>query len=259
MTPDLETAGTLAGAVRPAVRGLSFHPPGRSPEDVVRAYGVPADQVVKLGSNENPYGPSPRVAEALERDRGRLNSYPAGLYAPLKARIAELNGVAEDEVEIGPGAESIIRYLAMLFVEPGDELVIQRQSFDAAPWWVTAMGGIVRYVDAREYGHDLEGYGSTVGRRTRLVWLTNPDNPSGSVVDRREVQALLECVPSDVAVVFDQAYREYADDPDYCDGLEMLKAGARNVLVLRTFSKAYGLAGVRLGYLLADRSGVAPF
>lgn len=244
----------LAGAIRPVVGGLSFHPPGRSQEEVIRTYGVPAERIVKLGSNENPYGPSPGVIEALARENGRLNTYPAGLYAPLKARLAALNGVRENEVDVGPGAESIIRYLAMLFTEPGDELVIQRQSFDAAPWWVTAMGGVVRYVDAKDYAHDLDAYADAVGPRTRLLWLTNPDNPSGTILRLAEVEALLARVPARVAVVFDQAYREYVDDPDYADGLAALRDGARNVIVLRTFSKAYGLAGVRLGYVLADEA-----
>jgi len=243
----------LGQAIRPVVKGLSFHPPGRSQEEVIRAYGVPAERIVKLGSNENPYGPSPHVVEALAREAGRMNTYPAGLYAPLEARLAELNGVRESEVEIGPGAESIIRYLALLFVEPGDELVIQRQSFDAAPWWVTAMSGVVRYIEAKDYAHDLDACAAAVGPRTRLLWLTNPDNPSGTIVRRAEVAALLERVPARVAVVFDQAYREYVDEPDYADGLDALRDGARNVIVLRTFSKAYGLAGVRLGYLLADQ------
>ncbi len=243
----------LAGAMRPVVGGLSFRPPGRSQEEVSRAYGVPAERIVKLGSNENPYGPSPRVIEALRREDGRLNTYPAGLYAPLKARLAELNGVDEREVDLGPGAESIIRYLAMSLRRTRRRpLVIQRQSFDAAPWWVTAMGGVVRYVDAEDYAHDLDAYAETVGPRTRLLWLTSPDNPSGTIVRREEVAALLKRVPARVAVVFDQAYHEYVDDVDYADGLAALRSGARNVIVLRTFSKAYGLAGVRLGYVLAD-------
>lgn len=244
----------LVEAIRPAVRELSFHPPGRSVEEVARAYGIPTDWIVRLGSNENPYGPSPRVAEALMREADRLNSYPAGLYAPLRARLAELNRVSEAETEIGPGAESIIRYLAMLFIGPGDELVIQRRSFDAAPWWTTVMGGVVRYVETKDYGHDLEAYAAAVGPRTRLLWITSPDNPSGMIVRHADVARLLERVPRRVAVVFDQAYREYVDDPEYADGLGFLRDGARNVIVLHTFSKAYGLAGVRLGYVLADAS-----
>jgi histidinol-phosphate aminotransferase len=232
---------------------LDFHPPGRSEEEVARAYGVPAERILRLGSNENAYGPSPRAVAAITAEAGRVNGYPGGLYQPLRELIAKHNGVDEAEVEIGPGAEAIIHYLAMLFIEPLDELVIQRQSFDAAPWAVTEMGGVVRYVDADAYAHDLDAFAAQAGPRTKLMWITSPDNPSGTIVRRGEIDRFLDRVPAHIAVVFDQAYREYVDDPEYGDALAALTEGHRNVIVLRTFSKAYGLAGLRLGYLLADR------
>lgn len=232
--------------------GLNFHEPGRSKEEVAATYGISTENIVKLCSNENPYGPSPLAQAAVANEARLLSVYPAGLYEELSAAIGSANGLAPANVVIGPGAESIVRYLAQLFIDPHDEAIMARQSFDAAPWWTLVMNGVVKYVDLNDFCYELEAVSHLVSKRTKIIWLCSPNNPTGTILRRADVHEFLEHIPHRVAVVFDQAYCEFTVDPEYADGVSFLKSGHGNVIVLRTFSKAYGLAGVRLGYALAD-------
>ncbi len=245
---------TIIDAVREAARGLDFYWPGASVSEACERYGLRPEQVIKMASNENAYGSSPRAVAAAREALAHANVYPSARYdyAGLKRAFAQYAGVPADMIVPGPGSESVARYITHLFVSPGDEVVTGTQSYDGHRWVSQLMGGVVREVPLVDYRYDLDAMLAAVGDRTRIVWLCNPVNPTGTVLSRDEARRVVEAVPPDVAVVFDQAYREYVDDPDYGDGLELLRAGHRNVVVLRTLSKIFGLAAVRLGYGIAD-------
>jgi histidinol-phosphate aminotransferase len=248
---SLPTAPIL-GSVRPVMGRLDFHEPGIGLEQAARQYGIETDQLVKLNSNECCYGPAPQARKAVRSECRRLSLYPTDLYEPLAMRIAEEVGLSLRNVLLGPGAESIIRYVTQMFIDPGDEAIVARQSFDAAPWWTLLMGGVVRYVDLDDYHFDLNTVERAVTKRTKLIWLCSPNNPTGTIVRKGEFNSFMTRVSPTIGIVLDQAYQEFVDDPDYANGQEYLAAGYRNTIVIRTFSKAYGLAGLRLGYALLD-------
>jgi histidinol-phosphate aminotransferase len=240
----------ISQSVRPNLGQLDFHEPGMGLEQAAQACGIEVSRLVKLNSNECCYGPPPLALKAIRAECKRLSVYPAGIYEPLVQKIAEMDGVDSHNVIIGPGAESIIRYIATLFIERGDESIVAHESFDAAPWWTLVMGGTARYVGLRDYRFDLDGILSAITNRTKVIWLCSPNNPTGSIIYRNELSEFLQRVPSSVAVVMDQAYQEFVDHPDYADGKAFLASGFDNVIVLRSLSKAWGLAGLRLGYAL---------
>jgi histidinol-phosphate aminotransferase len=222
---------------------------GKTVEEVQRELGL--TDVVKLSSNENPLGPSPRVLDAVTSALPRLASYPEKSFFDLKRTLAEVNGVTPEHIFVGHGIEALIQLIPQLYVCPGDEVVLADVTFGRYEEASKLMEARPVRVALRDRRFDLEAMAAAVGRRTRIVWLCNPNNPTGTIVRRDEVEAFLQAVPPSVAVVFDQAYFEYADDPAYPDGLDFLKAGHDNVIVLRTFSKVHGLAGLRLGYGVA--------
>jgi histidinol-phosphate aminotransferase len=207
--------------------------------------------VVKLSSNENPWGPSPRVLEAIAATLPKLATYPEKSFFDLKNTLAEANGVAADCIFVGHGTEVLIQLIPQLFVCPGDEVVLADVTFGRYEEACKLMDARLVYVPLRDLRFDLDAMAAALTERTKLVWICNPNNPTGTIVRRDEVERFLEAVPSTTTVVFDQAYFEFADDPSYPDGLDYFKAGYDNVVVLRTFSKAHGLAGLRLGYGVA--------
>jgi histidinol-phosphate aminotransferase len=234
---------------RPEALTLVEYVAGMTVEEVQRQLGL--SDIVKLSSNENPWGPSPRVLEAIAATLPKLATYPEKSFFDLKNTLAEANGVAPETVFVGHGTEALIQLIPQLYVGPGDEVVVADVTFGRYEEASKLMGASVVCVPLRELRFDLGAMAAAVTERTRVVWLCNPNNPTGTIVRRDEVTAFLDAVPASVAVVFDQAYLEFADDPGYPDGLEYFKAGHDNVIVLRTFSKAYGLAGLRLGYGIA--------
>ena len=234
---------------RPAVLNLLEYQAGKTVEEVRRELGM--DDIVKLSSNENPFGPSPRVVEAITACLPKISMYPERSFLDLKKTLAEANDVEPESICVGHGSETIIQIIPQLYVNPGDEVVLADTTYGRYEEASKLMDGCLVYVPLRDLRHDLEAMAAAVTERTRIVWICNPNNPTGTFVRRNEVQTFLETIPATVAVVFDQAYFEYVDDPDYADGLEFLKQGHENVIVLRTFSKAHGLAGLRLGYGIA--------
>lgn len=234
---------------RPAVSTLVEYVAGKTVEEVQRELGL--DEVVKLSSNENPLGPSPRVLEAVTAALPRLAMYPEKSFLDLKSTLAAANGVAAENICVGHGSETIIQLIPQLCVCPGDEVVLAAATYCRYEEASKLMDARLVRVPLRALRHDLAAMAAAVTERTRIVWVCNPNNPTGTFVTHDEVRAFVEAVPPTVFVVFDQAYCEFADDPDYPDALDFLKAGHDNVIVLRTFSKAHGLAGLRLGYGLA--------
>ncbi|MBN2205505.1 MAG: histidinol-phosphate transaminase [Thermoleophilia bacterium] len=248
-TPHDATPHDVTSCCRPEALTLVEYVAGMTVEEVQRELGL--SDIVKLSSNENPLGPSPRVLEAIAATLPKLATYPEKSFFDLKGALAEANGVAAESVFVGHGTEALIQLIPQLYVSPGDEVVVADVTFGRYEEASKLMGARVVRVPLSDLRHDLEAMAAAVTPRTRVVWLCNPNNPTGTIVRRDEVAAFLAAVPPTVAVVFDQAYFEFADAPEYPDGLEYFKAGHDNVIVLRTFSKAYGLAGLRLGYGIA--------
>ena len=251
-------AGSLAEIAdsffKPAVNDLVPYEPGKPVEEVQRELGL--ERVVKLGSNEGPFGPFPEAREAIERCAPELNRYPDGGAYRLRAALAERLDVRLEEVAPGAGSDGLVDCLAQASLEPGDEIVCGWPSFPSYVIDAHKLGAVPRTVPLQGGRYDLEAMLEAVGPRTKLVFVCHPNNPTGTMNSRAELDAYFEQVPEHVVTVLDQAYREYIDDPEYPDGVEeYLKRGHR-VVVLRTFSKIYGLAGLRVGYALAPRAVV---
>jgi histidinol-phosphate aminotransferase len=242
--------GSLANVAdsffRPAVNGLVPYEPGKPIEEVQRELGL--ERIVKLASNEGPYGPFPAALEALARAEGELNRYPDGGCYRLREAIAERHGVRLEEVAVGAGADGVLDCLCQAVLDPGDELVCGWPSFASYPILARKLGATPTLVQLRDDRYDLAALLEAVTPRTKLVCLCLPNNPTGTTNTREELGAYFQRVPDHVLTVIDQAYFEYVDDPDYPDGIEEHVKAGRPALVLRTFSKIYGLAGLRAGY-----------
>jgi histidinol-phosphate aminotransferase len=232
---------------RPAIADLVPYEPGKPVEEVQRELGL--ERVVKLASNEGQFGPFPAAVEALERSLGELNRYPDGGMYRLTAALAERHGVAPENVALAAGADAVIMYLSLAALDPGDEIVCGWPSFPSYVLDAIKMGAQPVRVPLRDLTYDLEALLAAVTPRTKIVFVANPNNPTGTMVGRAELEAYFERVPEHLLTVLDEAYFEYVDEPDYPDGVEeSLKRDGRRILVLRTFSKIYGLAGLRVGY-----------
>ena len=235
--------------IRPAVAGLRPYEPGKPIEEVQRELGL--DRVVKLASNEGPFGPFPSALEAMARAAGELNRYPDGGGYRLRTQLAERLGVGFEQVALGAGADGVIDCLTQATLDPGDEVVCGWPSFPSYVIDARKVGAVPRTVPLREGRYDLDAMLDAIGPRTKLVYVCLPNNPTGTTNTRAELDAWFAAVPDHVVTVLDQAYAEYIDDPDYPDGVEDHLKQGRRVVVLRTFSKIYGLAGLRIGYGLA--------
>jgi histidinol-phosphate aminotransferase len=238
--------------LRPALDGLVPYEPGKPVEEVQRELGL--EQVVKLASNEGPFGPFPQALEVLQRASTDLNRYPDGGAYRLRGALAERHDVRFEEVTVCAGADAVIGYLSYAALDPGDEIVTGWPSFPSYVLDALKLGAVPVRVPLRDHTIDLDGLLEAISPRTKLVYLATPNNPTGTTTMRAELASYFERVPEHVLTVVDQAYLEYIDDPDYPDAVaEFARAGAR-VLVLRTFSKIYGLAGVRVGYGVGPES-----
>ncbi len=246
-------AGSLAEIAdsffKPAVNDLVPYEPGKPVEEVQRELGL--ERVVKLASNEGPFGPFPEAREAIERCAGELNRYPDGGAYRLRAALAERHDLRLEEVAPGAGSDGIVDGLSQAMLEPGDEIVCGWPSFPSYAIDARKVGAIPRTVPLRDGRYDLDAILAAIGPRTKIVYVCLPNNPTGTTNTRAEVDDYFERVPEHVLTVLDQAYFEYIDDPDYPDGIEDYLKRGRRVVVLRTFSKIYGLAGLRVGYGLA--------
>jgi histidinol-phosphate aminotransferase len=232
--------------IRPALAGLVPYEPGKPVEEVQRELGL--ERVVKLASNEGPFGPFPAAQEAIERATAELNRYPDGGAYRLRQALAEAHDVRFEEVTVCAGADAVIGYVAMATLDPGDEVVTGWPSFPSYVLDPLKLAAKPIRVPLAEDRFDLEALLAAVTERTKLVFVAAPNNPTGTTNTRAELDAYFERVPPHVLTVLDQAYLEYVDDPAYPEGIaEYFRTGHR-VLVLRTFSKLYGLAGLRVGY-----------
>lgn len=230
----------------PYFRAVLDSIPGYTPG---RAVVGPDGRSVKLSSNENPHGPLPSVRDAIAEAATEVNRYPDTGASELTAELARRYGVAEERVALGAGSVGILQQLLTATAEPGTEIVYAWRSFEAYPLLVELAGATAVRVPLNEETHDLDALAEAITDRTRMVFVCNPNNPTGTAVGHAELTAFLDRVPSHVLVVLDEAYREYVRDPHVPNGIDLL-TGRPNVAVLRTFSKAYGLAGARVGFLV---------
>jgi histidinol-phosphate aminotransferase len=250
----------FASRAQPGVRGLRAYDPGLDLVDLRQRFG--AHELVELGSNENPYGPSPAALAAVVDQLRALHRYPDPRGAGLKRALADHHGVDVDRVLLGNGSHELLMQLAQVFAGADDDVVFSRYGFAVFALAAQAAGAKLRVVDAlprtaaMPLGHDLEAIAAAITPATRLVYLANPNNPTGTWFGFAAFVAFMARVPATVIVVLDEAYAEMADDVDFGSAIGLLSAHA-NLVVTRTFSKAYGLAGVRAGYLLAAPGLVA--
>ncbi|OQW66269.1 MAG: histidinol-phosphate transaminase [Nitrospira sp. ST-bin5] len=235
----------MALRIHPDIASLSPYVPGKPIEELQRELGLA--RVIKLASNENPLGPSPKALAALVGGHDSLHRYPDGGAYRLRQALADRWKVSLDHIILGNGSDEVLGLLARTFLAPGDEAVMADQTFVIYKMEVTAAHGKAVIVPLVNWTHDLDGMAKAITPKTRLVFLCNPNNPTGTMVAADAVARFMAQVPEDVIVVFDEAYLEYVRDPHFPDSLQYVTQG-RNAIVLRTFSKIYGLAGLRIGY-----------
>jgi histidinol-phosphate aminotransferase len=231
--------------VHPDIAALSPYVPGKPIEELQREFGLA--RVIKLASNENPLGPSPKAMAVINEGVATLHRYPDGGAFRLREALADRWKVTADQVIVGNGSDEILGLLARTFLSPGDEAVMADHTFVIYRMEVMAAHGKAVVVPLVQWRHDVRAMAAAITERTRLVFICNPNNPTGTMVSVEEVEQLLARVPEHVVVVFDEAYFEYVRSSQFPDSMAYVKQG-RNAIVLRTFSKIYGLAGLRIGY-----------
>ena len=236
------------------VLGIQPYVPGKPIEELERELGI--TDSVKLASNENPIGPSPAALKAIAGSLGDLNRYPDGAGYYLKKALSEKLGVADEEIILGNGSNELLDIAAKTFMKDGDEAVMAVPSFVVYFMAVQGIGGRSVQVPLKNYTHDLAAMADAITPATKMVFIANPNNPTGTMNKKDEFDKMMERVPNDVLVVIDEAYYEYVSDPAYADSMKYLRS-EKNVLILRTFSKIYGLAGLRLGYGIAKKELLA--
>ncbi len=236
-------------SIAPGIGGLTPYVPGKPVSELERELDI--CNVVKLASNENPLGPSPLVTEALKEEMHELSRYPDGGGFVLRERLSERHSVAAERITLGNGSNDVLDMIARVFLWPGREAVMSEHAFAVYPISSQAVGATTRVAPARDHGHDLAAMRERVGEDTGVVFIANPNNPTGTWLRRGELRDFLFDLPPRVIAVVDEAYFEYVDEPDYPDATRWLDE-LPNLIVTRTFSKAWGLAGLRIGYALSS-------
>jgi len=230
--------------------------PGTPIEEVQREYGL--EDVIKLASNENPLGPSPEAVRAIRAKLEDLHLYPDGQSFELRHALADSLDLGPDFITVGNGADGIIMQTCLAYLDEDSEVIVSQTSFPVYDIYTHVMRARLVKTPLKAYGLDLDAMARAVTPRTKLIFVCNPNNPTGTIVTADEVEPFMERVPDHVLVVFDEAYYELVDSDDYPDTLAYVRAGRPNVLVMRTFSKVFGLAGVRLGYGIAMPETLEP-
>lgn len=232
----------------PQLRDLAVYEPGKPIEETARELGADASKIIKLASNENPLGPSPKALVAMRGALEAAHLYPDGGGYYLREALAARLGCTRDHLILGSGSNEIIEFLGHAFLSPGDDAIASEHAFIAYKLVAAVFGARTIEVPSPDLRHDLDGMIAAITSKTRLIFVANPNNPTGTLAGQEEIDRFMARVPENVVVVFDEAYFEYLDDPP--DTLRFVRAG-RNVAVLRTFSKIQGLASLRIGYGIA--------
>ena len=242
------------GLANQHILGIDPYEPGKPIEELERELGIP--NAIKLASNENPLPPSDRVQRAIVAGLASLNRYPDGSGFYLRQALAKRHGLTPDHIVLGNGSNELIELIVRAFLCPGEEAIVPHPSFVVYPMIVQAAGGIRVVVTLKDYRLDLEAMARAITPLTKMVFIANPNNPTGTIVTADEVEAFMARVPEHTIVVFDEAYVEFARGPDFPDTLGYMRQG-RKVVTLRTFSKAASLAGLRVGYGVAEADAVS--
>ncbi len=232
--------------IKSYLREVKPYVPGKAIDEVKRELGL--EEIIKLASNESPFPPFPSAVEAIEKAIPTLNEYPLSDSYYLREALAEKFDFPIDQIVVGAGTDELIGLTARCLLGPGDEAVMPAPAFIMYPIATELTGATAVQVSLRDNRVDLKEILKAVNERTKIVFLDNPNNPTGTIFTKRDLEWFLEKVPNHVAILLDQAYYEFVTSPDFPDGLDFMKRGYENVIVTRTFSKIYSLAGLRVGY-----------
>ena len=235
--------------IHPGIEDLVPYPPGKPIEELERELGIQGS--IKLASNENPLGPSPMAVAAIREKLGLLHRYPDGSGYYLKSKLSETFSLPLERILLGNGSNELLELIVRTFLEPGDEAVQPFPTFLVYEKIVKGAGGTMVYVPLTDFGLDLHAMRKAITPRTKILFVNNPNNPTGTILHTRAVRDFIKTIPENVIVVMDEAYREFVTDPDFADGIQFLDAHP-GIIILRTFSKLYGLAGLRIGYGFAS-------
>ena len=252
--PSSTTACDMLALAAPGVQSLQPYQPGKPESELRRELGL--EHIIKLASNENPLGPSPKALAALSTELGTLARYPEGSGFELKQALAARHHIEPACITLGNGSNDVLELLARAFLTPEHEVIFSAHAFAVYPLATQAVSAVARVAPAHganhpmPYGHDLQAFQERINKRTRLIFIANPNNPTGTWLPPAELEAFIAATPAQTLVVVDEAYFEYADTPDYASALPWLEKYP-NLVICRTFSKAYGLAGLRVGYALS--------
>jgi histidinol-phosphate aminotransferase len=248
----------LPYSTNPNLQSVPVYQPGRPIEEVARELGLPADGIIKLASNENPLGPSRLALAAMRKALAQANLYPDGNAFYLKQRLAAKLGVTPAHLILGNGSNEIIEFVGHALIAPGAEVVVSQYCFAVYPIVTALFGGKLVTVPAKNYGHDLDAMLAAITPNTRVVIIANPNNPTGTSASQADLTRFVNAVPENVLVALDEAYVEFLDEP--LDLVPEIQSGRKaNLLLMRTFSKIYGLAGLRVGYGIAHPDLIAEF
>ncbi len=246
---------TLPYPTNPVLQNLPVYQPGRPIEEVARELGLPADNIIKLASNENPLGPSRLAVAAMRKAARQVNLYPDGNSFYLKQKLAAKLGVSEANVILGNGSNEVLELLGHVLLSPEAAVVVSQYCFAVYPIVTALFGAKLVVVPAKNYGHDLDAMLAAITPQTRIVFVANPNNPTGTAISPEDLARFVQAVPPHVVVALDEAYIEFLAKP--IDLLPVILGGKPNLILMRTFSKIYGLAGLRLGYGIAHPEFIA--
>lgn len=239
----------FADVAKKSVMNIKPYVPGKPIEEVQREYGI--KEVVKLASNENPLGPSKMAVKAMEKKLKLVNLYPDSGAFYLRRALAKQLKVKENTIVFGNGSNELLTLIAEAFVSPGDEVLFSALSFVVYPISVDTVGGTAIQIPHKDFKHNIDGFIKRLTPKTKLIYICNPNNPTGTIISKEELEKLMSAVSPKTIVALDEAYFEYVQDKNYPDGVKYLSKYP-NLIALRTFSKVYGLAGIRIGYAVAD-------